>query len=153
MNTTDDMYNATTRHIQLMLKVYLNSTPLIVTKDDYLIDATILLEACSDGDSPFGNVTANQLNCTLLNLNGLFSPTNSDSIYYGKIKKGLKIEVYIKPVDNDEVEYDPLGIFYVTDWDTTITGITGKEIQKGLEHINPKAIRENRKIQVCLEQI
>lgn len=120
-------YNEGDRIVQWKADIYfngLNNEPLSVNHANYLIDADLLEEAFADGKSPFGNVTSNEITLTLLNENGIFSPTKEESPYYGKIKKGVPIHLYCRPSDQDYVTWDELGWFYVTEWTATITGIT-----------------------------
>lgn len=88
-----------------------------------MIDADLLEETSSDSKTPFGNVSSNEFNMTLLNENGMFSPTREDSPYYGKIKKGVPIHVFCKPSDKSYVAWEEFGWFYVTNWTAAITGI------------------------------
>lgn len=119
-------YNKNDRIIQWKAEIYFdgkNKDPLIVSHENYLIDADLLEEASSDSKTPFGNVSSNEFNMTLLNENGMFSPTREDSPYYGKIKKGVPIHVFCKPSDKSYVAWEEFGWFYVTDWTAAITGI------------------------------
>ena len=64
----------------------------------------------------------------LLNEGGIFSPTNNKSPYYGLMKKGIKIELFIRPVvesenEDEQYEWDPLGVYYITDWQAKVTGL------------------------------
>lgn len=120
-------YNEGDRIVQWKADIYfngLNNEPLSVNHANYLIDADLLEEAFADGKSPFGNVTSNEITLTLLNENGIFSPTKEGSPYYDKIKKGVPIHLYCRPSDQSYVTWDELGWFYVTEWTATITGIT-----------------------------
>lgn len=127
IDPTELDYNNGDRIIQWKADIYfngLNNEPLNVNHANYLMDADLLEEAFADGKSPFGNVTSNEITLTLLNENGIFSPTKEESPYYGKIKKGVPIHLYCRPSDQSHVTWDELGWFYVTEWTATITGIT-----------------------------
>lgn len=122
--STDSMYNAESRYLHQMFKIYFSATPLEVTKSDYLISSSILEETYKSSDSPFGEITSNELTLSLFNDNGLFNPANTSGQYYGLIKKGVMIEAFIRP---DEVtEWDPQGVFYVTDWYTDSSGMSAQ---------------------------
>lgn len=126
-DSTEADYNSPDRIIQWKAEVYFNGTsnePLIITRDNYLIDASLLEETHGDGASPFGSVTANEIDLKLWNSGGIFSPTKRDGPYYGKIKKDVPIHLFCRPSDQDYVSWDELGWFYVTDWTATITGST-----------------------------
>lgn len=115
----DADFNATSREIFMRLDIYLDEIPLEVTKENYLIDASWLEEGSADSSNPFGAVSSNEFSFRLYNENGLFSPTNTSSIYFGKIRNGLKIVPFIRAIDTD---WQQLGEYFVTDWSAAITG-------------------------------
>jgi len=121
--STDAMYNSQSRFLHQKLKVYFSpgQDPVEITRDNYLISSTLFEESGKISDSPFGDVTSNELSCVLLNENGIFNPINTQGPYYGKIRRGLRIEAFIRP--DEEEEWDPQGVFYVTDWLTATTGL------------------------------
>ena len=125
-STVED-YNAADRIIQWKAEIYfdgITQEPLVITRDNYLIDMSLLEETHSDNSSPFGSVTANEIDLKLWNTGGIFSPTKRTSPYYGKIKKDVPIRVFCRPSDQDYIDWDEMGWFYVTDWVATITGST-----------------------------
>lgn len=123
--STDEDYSKESRWLEQKVIIYFpDMTPLEVTKDTSLITTSMLEEShSSSGSSPFGGVTSNELTVELLNENSIFSPTNVNSPYYSKMRRGVKIEVFIRPVADDEYNWDPMGVFYVTDWNATVTGL------------------------------
>lgn len=135
-DSIEEDYNEQSRYIVMKLNIYfdgLNNEPLEVTKDTYLIDAELLEETSADSKNPFGSVSSNELSFSLYNENGLFSPTNRESTYYGKIKTGVPIVAYLGPeVDDANITPDKLGLFYVTDWNAEITGITAEVVANDL---------------------
>lgn len=137
-DSTEEDYNAQSRCIVMKLDIYfdgLDNAPLEVTRDTYLIDADILEETSADSKNPFGSVSSNELSFSMYNENGLFSPTNENSKYYGKIKTGVPIKVYMYPeIDGASITPDELGLFYVSDWNATITGITAEVVANDLMH-------------------
>ncbi len=125
---TDAEYNARTRNTEFKVELYLYGDlrePLIIDRDNFLIDCSLLEETNSEEKSPFGSVTANEISIRLMNTDSIFSPTNVSSPYYGYMKHGVKLKVFIRPSARNGVEYnwDPLGEFYVTDWDASLTSI------------------------------
>lgn len=129
ISATDAEYNARTRSTEFKVELYLYGDlrePLIIDRDNFLIDCGLLEETNSEDSSPFGNVTANEVSIRLMNTDGIFSPTNTSSPYYGYIKHGIKLNVFIRPAGNGTTEYnwDKLGEFYVTDWDAALTSLT-----------------------------
>ena len=121
--STDEMYNSHSRFIHKKFIIHFSaSETLEVTKSDYLVQSSILEESFKLSDSPFGEVTSNELALTLFNEDGLFNPANNKGKYYGLIKKGIKIEAFIKV---DEVnDWDRFGVFYVTNWVANSGGIS-----------------------------
>lgn len=118
----DADFNADSRALSVKLEIYFDG-PLTVSKDDYLIDASWLEEGSAESTNPFGAVSSNELSFRLYNENGMFSPTNTSSPYFGKIKPGVLVVPFIRPEDTDEeVEWEKLGEYYVTGWDAAITG-------------------------------
>lgn len=144
---TDEDFNAQSRCILLKLDIFfdgLQNEPLVVTTDDYLIDADLLDEIGAEDNNPLGAISANELSFSLYNDKGIFSPTNSDSPYYGKIKTNVPIIPYMKPKfeDGTEVNWIKMGMYYVSDWNATVTGATvsvtaGDKIQQVLAEPSP----------------
>ena len=122
----DADFNADSRALSVKLEIYFygpSVTPLTVMKDDYLIDASWLEEGSADSSSPFGAVSSNEFSFRLFNENGIFSPTNTSSPYFSLIKAGVLVIPYIRPEDTDEeVRWEKLGEYYVTDWVAAVTG-------------------------------
>lgn len=76
----------------------------------------ILEEVIGDRSlSPIGNLTANQCNMTLLNLNRKFDNDNLDSVLAGRVIKNRRVQPFFQLNDlvNDIV---PGGIFYTNEW-------------------------------------
>lgn len=120
---TDDDFNNASRYLDTRLDIYFTSTPLTVSKTDYLIDADWLEEGSAESSNPFGVISSNELSFRLFNKHSMFSPTNPSGPYYGLIKSGVKVVLYIRPLyDNEEVEWVELGTYYVTGWHTQVTG-------------------------------
>lgn len=126
-DATDEDFNAHSRCILLKLDIFfdgLQKDPLTVTREDYLIDAELLEEASAEDNNPLGAISANELAFSLYNDNGIFSPTNPESPYYGKIKVNVPIIPYMKPDmdDGTETNWIKMGVYYVSDWNATVTG-------------------------------
>lgn len=120
-------FNRDTTAILMKIDVYFdgdNQPPLTIDLENYLITATILEETGTDSDWPLGLVSSNELSFRLYSYNGMFSPTNPNSPYYGKIKTRVKVRPYFKPRTEEVIEWEPMGVFYVTEWSSAITGIT-----------------------------
>lgn len=126
---TEQDYNAESREIEFCIDIYFNgpkADPLRVTRDNYLIDLDLLDETCADGDTFVGVPSANEVSFNLYSEDGIFNPNNIHGTYYGKIGLNTCLKIYVRPVvtNTDEpFEWEPLGVFYVTDWVTDLTGI------------------------------
>lgn len=124
--STDEDYNKDGNEIHMKIEIYFNGidrAPLEVTQENYLIDAEILEESGADTEWPLGEVSANELSFTMFNEDGIFSTINEEGPYYGKIKLGVIIKAFIRPFNEDEdIDWDPMGVYKVTSWQTTITG-------------------------------
>ena len=121
-------YNSKDRALEFCIDIYFNGEshePLHCTRANYLIDCDVLDEACSDTDTFIGVPSANEVSFQLFGSSGLFNPLNEGGIYYGKITTGIMLKVYCRPIDTtEECIWDQLGEYYVSDWQTDLTGIT-----------------------------
>lgn len=121
-------YNSKDRALEFCVDIYFNGEshePLHCTRANYLIDCDVLDEACSDTDTFIGVPSANEVSFQLFGSSGLFNPLNEGGIYYGKITTGIMLKVYCRPIDTtEECIWDQLGEYYVSDWQTDLTGIT-----------------------------
>jgi len=121
------MYNSNSRYLHKKYLIHFSSSNVLeVVRSNYLISSSILEEAYKVTNSPFGDITSNELELSLLNSNGMFNPKNTSSPYYGLIKRGIKIEAFIRPDEADEDAWDKVGEFYVTDWTASASGMTAE---------------------------
>lgn len=125
--STAEDYNVESREVAFKVDIYFNglsAEPLSVTRANYLMNLDLLDEACADSSTFIGSPSSNEVSFDLYSQDGLFNPANTTGAYHGKIKVGVPIRVYCKPVTDEEIEWDMLGEFFVTDWSSDITGIT-----------------------------
>ena len=116
------LYNAASRKIDALLEFYFTTEPVKITNDDFLISFNLLEELGSDAEAnPIGDVSANELDIVLYNKDGIFSPANLNSPYYGLMRSGLKVVVKLRPAP--DAEWDEVGTFYVSDWYAEVTGM------------------------------
>lgn len=130
MRAPEEAYNARSRRIEWKLDIFFNGAnqdPTSIVRDNFLISAEVLEEAMSSSNTPWGSVSANELTASIRNEGDIFNPGNIDSPYYGKIRVGLMIAVFIRPKINDDVyDWDPCGVFFVSDWVTRSGGLTAE---------------------------
>ena len=119
--TTDTDYNEASREVHVKLSIYFEDKPLDVSIDNYLISATLLEEAQAESQTILGQVSSNELSFDLYNDTGIFTPTNTNSPYYGKIKKDIKVKAYGRA--GVDTSWDELGTFYVKSWSTAASGL------------------------------
>ncbi len=121
---TNSDFDAHERFIIAKLEIYfdgIDSAPLTVNRDEYLIDFTILEETGAEAENPVGVISANELTFTMYNPDRIFSPTDTESPYYGKININVPVKAYVSVEDEvEEAEWLLLGTFYVDTWDTAI---------------------------------
>lgn len=106
------------RLIDVELSVFfdgIDCKPLIINKDNYLVSCTLLEELSSDSSTIVGEISSNELELELYNVDDIFTPTNNNSIYYNKIKIGVPITIKIRE-ELSNSEWINLGTFYVSDW-------------------------------------
>jgi len=113
-----DAINANTRQIYSRMEIYfdgLSQAPVSLTKD-IVMSAKLLEELKADTGKPLGAVSSNVLTLSILNLNGMFTPTNTAGPYHGKLVPQVPIKAYIIiRVGSADIEV-ALGTFYSSDW-------------------------------------
>jgi hypothetical protein len=113
MQATDEMFNGSTRELNMIISVYFDDTPLDITTSNYLIDCYVdELTWCTES-SMLGELSPSSIDIKVANPNKIFTPSNVDGPYYGKIRIGLKIETSISINGSDPI---PFGTYYVTEW-------------------------------------
>lgn len=130
------------------LEIYFNgenNSPEVLDRST-LIDMGILEEAAADSSNPLGVVSSNELTATLHNPNGLYTISNAESPYFGKIQHSLLMKPYLGvDIGNGEVEYVPMGVFWSDDWnspgDAVETRVTAHDILYKLGRLDTPYIR------------
>src|SRR5690606_32891458 len=93
-------YTDISRKIDMHVTIYFPA-PLVVTKDDYLVDVYWTEETGSPSHYPYGSVSANTVSITLYSPKGLFDPNSTTSVYSSLIKRGLRLKLEIKSHSTD----------------------------------------------------
>jgi len=71
----------------------------------------------SNGSLPIGNISSNELNIQINNINNLYHPGNYHSPLYGLVKKNRKVRAWIGIEYSEQlIEWHPLGVFWSGDW-------------------------------------
>lgn len=121
-------YNTKDRALEWAIDIYFfgaSEPPLRCTRNNYLVDCSVLLEACANAETFVGVPSSNEVSFRLLGQDGLFNPAKVDGPYYMRMRTNLQVKIYCRPLDdNDPYNWDPLGVYYVTEWQTDITGVT-----------------------------
>lgn len=115
--------DADSRNIIPRVLAYFSEIPTEFTGDE-VISLHLLEEAKAETGNPLGAVSSNELTITFDNSKRHFTPTNTESPYYGKLKPNVKIEAYLAiKIAADTYEEVPLGTFYTAEWnEATVTG-------------------------------
>lgn len=125
MPSASSYYDKSTRHILGKLDIFFDgyeNEPITIDMSNYLIDYQIVEEASAEDKNPLGAISANELTFTLTNFNSMFSPSNVNGPYYGKIKTGVMVKPYIKP--DNAINWTPLGVYFVSDWSSKMSSAT-----------------------------
>lgn len=94
-----------------------DSQPPVEFNGDDIAGINLLEELQAESDNPLGLVSANECTIVFDNSNRDFTPTNTSSPYFGKLKPYMLIKPYLGLILPDtSVEYIPLGIFRTGDW-------------------------------------
>lgn len=64
--------------------------------------------------NPLGISTSNNVTLQIYDAEDNLSPANKNSIYYGKVVNGVKVELFIA---YDGVTWSPYGVYFATSWD------------------------------------
>ena len=107
-------YDNDVRYIDVEIRIYFGEEPLIINRDNYLVSFNMLEELTNDSEI-YGYISSNEFDFELYNENDMFTITNENGPYYGKIDTNVKVEVKIRE-DISNSEFTTLGTYYVTDW-------------------------------------
>lgn len=78
-----------------------------------------------NGSLPIGNISANEIDIALQNIENRFFPGNTDSPLHTLIKRNRKIRAWIGfELSNNTIEYAALGTFWSGDWNVEEQGTT-----------------------------
>ena len=127
MSGVSSYYDKPTRYILVKLEIFFDgyeNEPITIDMSNYLIDCQVVEEASAEDKNPFGAVSANEFTFTLANFNNIFSPSNVNGPYYGKIKTGVMVKPYIKPGDDATTDWTPLGVYFVSNWNSKMGSAT-----------------------------
>ena len=69
--------------------------------------------------NPLGIITSNSLTLSIFDIDNKLTPTNRNSPYYGYMRNGVKIELFIS---YDNSLFETFGTYYVTNWATGWSG-------------------------------
>ena len=110
---------ADTRQITPLVEMYINGedeSPILLGPEE-LISLDLYAEAATSVDKPIGNLASQMLSLCLENSSSIFTLTNEESPYYGKMLPEIKLVVYFEVALSEGVSYPiPMGTFYVDTW-------------------------------------
>lgn len=111
--------NADVRNIKPRVLVYFDgdSQPPAEFDEDTVVDIHLLEEVHAESDNPLGLVSANEVTISFDNSGRDFTPTNSASPYYNKLRPNILVKPYLGvEITPGDFEYVPLGVFRTGDW-------------------------------------
>lgn len=117
-----ERYNGLNRYVIVRIGFLLEGSSdytYLEHNDDLILDFRILEEISTDSNNVIGNMSANQLEMSLNNLDFIFSPYNYESEFYEKMIPGtpIKISIASRNLDSsDAVIWDDFQIFYLQDF-------------------------------------
>ena len=106
------------RFIKQKVIIYFDGMePQVFDSDNRIVDCSILEEVSTDGKTPLGDVTTNELTVTLLNFDKAFTINNKEGQYFGKLLPNVKVKVfYLIETTPDHFEEIPMGTYYTSEW-------------------------------------
>ena len=110
------------RHITSKVKFYFDgpaATPVTFTNENAIVSFELLEEARAETESPLGSIASNELTINLHNEDDKFNPDNVSGPYFGKLKPGTKVELFLMletaPGVYEEVA---MGQFKTSNWNS-----------------------------------
>jgi hypothetical protein len=94
-------------------------TGITVTYEgDDILSMNILEEMeLSEGSLPVGNISSNEMDLKLQNIDDRYCAGNSDSMLYNLVKKNRRVKPYLGfKYEDGSKEYVPMGVFWTGDW-------------------------------------
>lgn len=90
-----------------------------LNKDNNVIQQLHIHKKESENNlNPLGIMTSNTIGITIVDKDRLLVPTNTSSPYYGYMRSGVKVELWVKK-DNS---WEEMGIYYTKSWDSSRGG-------------------------------
>ena len=85
-----------------------------------------------DGTLPIGNISCNELDLSLNNVDDKFFPSNTDALLYTQVKKNRRIVAELGfTLASGEIEYIPMGTYWSGDWKVdengTVASTSGRD--------------------------
>jgi len=114
------------RKFKGLVEIYFDGDDVAPTMFEYddISRIDFLDELYTEGETPLGKVSSNELVVGLKNLEGIFRPENSDSPYYGKLLPNLLVIAYYGlELASGEYDWTRLGKFRTGDWNAPASSI------------------------------
>ena len=116
--------NADARRWAPRIEIYFDGPGVDPVVFDDVANISLLEESSADGENPLGLVSSNEIKINLDNSERNFTPTNTASPYYGKLKPNILIKLYLGLlVAASTYEYIPLGVFRSGDWQSPSSSV------------------------------
>ncbi|MMZ45255.1 hypothetical protein D3C76_334180 [compost metagenome] len=86
------------------------------------------------GQLPIGNISANEVDITIMNEDRRFDLTNTDSPLYGYIKRNRKVKVWLGAIIGEDqeniLEWVEMGTYWTTSWDIASANLTASLVAR-----------------------
>jgi hypothetical protein len=106
-----------------------------------IIEINLLEEReISNGGLPVGNISSNELDIKLSNVNRFFDADNTISPLYQVVKPNRRIKAWLGVMVDAVIEYVPLGIFWSGDWEVPEDGLYARTIARDRLELLSKSI-------------
>lgn len=107
------------RRIKPKVLIYFNGDDLPPDEFDEtsVVEIHLLEESSAEADNPLGLVSSNELTVSFRNDDRAFTPSNTESPYYGKLRPNVLLKAFLGvEIYPGMYEWIPLGVFRTADW-------------------------------------
>jgi hypothetical protein len=120
---------------------FYSSIVMHYTGDDIMLLNILEEMELSNGSLPVGNISSNEIDIRLQNVDDSLFPGNTNALLHSLIKRNRRVRAWFGfELPSGEIEYKPMGVYWTGDWDTpetgTSAGTTGRDRMELLRKID-----------------
>lgn len=82
------------------------------------------------GNLPIGNISSNEIDIELSNIDRRFDLNNTQSSLYGFVGRNRRVRAWLGAEVAGEIEWHPLGVFWTVNWDISRDSLTAKTVAR-----------------------